>query len=236
MPAIRRLVLWDIDGTLMRVGPAGRNALERGAASVAGLTEVPFVQMGGKTDPQIVREIFTLAQLAEPHIDALLPRAIAEVEASLAAEEESIRRDGYLLPGVEALLRRLAGTEGVRQTVLTGNVVANAAVKLAAFGVERYLDVEAGAYGSDDADRTRLVPIALDRVNRLRGERYRPGDVWVIGDTTHDLACARAAGARCLLVGTGAEGFGAVRGLPADATVEDLSDTDHVMDVLMSPG
>jgi phosphoglycolate phosphatase-like HAD superfamily hydrolase len=229
---MRRLVLWDIDGTLVRVGPAGRNAIESGAARVAGLTEVPFVQMGGKTDPQIVREIFTLAQLAEHHIEDLLPRAIAEVEAALAAEEESIRRDGRVMPGVGALLERLAATEGVRQTVLTGNVVANAAVKLAAFGLERFLDVEAGAYGSDDADRTRLVPIARERVGRLRGEQYLPGEVWVIGDTAHDLACARAAGARCLVVGTGFDGYDAVRDLPADAILEDLSDTDRVVKIL----
>jgi phosphoglycolate phosphatase len=230
---MHRLVLWDIDGTLMRVGPAGRLALERGAARVAGLTEVPFVQMGGKTDPQIIREIFSLAQLADAHIDALLPKAIAEVEAALAAEEESIRRDGYLLPGVAGLLERLAATQGVRQTALTGNVVANAAVKLAAFGVDRYLDVEAGAYGSDNPDRTRLVPIALERVSRLRGEEYQPGEVWVIGDTVHDLTCARAAGVRCLLVGTGADGYGAVRDLPADAILEDLSDVDRALGVLM---
>ena len=229
-----RLILWDIDGTLVRVGPAGREALELGAARAAQLTEVPKVDMGGKTDPQIVREIFALADLAEDRIERLLPVALRGVEQALADAEERVRRDGIVLPGVVALLTRLGSQEGVRQTLVTGNVVANAALKLAAFGLDAYLDVEVGAYGTDHEDRTRLVPVALERVGLLRGSRYDPSQVWVIGDTRHDLACARAAGVRCLLVGTGAGGFDAVRDLEADAVFPDLSDTTAVLKVLAS--
>jgi phosphoglycolate phosphatase-like HAD superfamily hydrolase len=232
-PVRRRLILWDIDGTLVHAGPAGREALERGAALAGGLVEVPPVAMSGKTDPQIVREIFTLAELADDHIERLMPEALAAVELALAAAEDRIRSDGRVLPGVVEVLERLAATGGVHQSLVTGNLIANAALKLTALGLAGYLDVEAGAYGTDHADRDRLVPIARERVGRLRGEQYRPGEVWVIGDTEHDLACARAAGVRCLLVGTGNAGVERVRRLPADAVLADLADTGAVLRILL---
>ncbi|MGI8759540.1 MAG: HAD hydrolase-like protein, partial [Acidimicrobiales bacterium] len=123
---------------------------------------------------------------------------------------------------------------GFRQTLLTGNLMANAALKLAAFDLTKWLDVEVGAYGTDDPDRNALVPVALERVERLRGERYDPSDVWVVGDTANDLACARAGGARCLLVGTGRAGPAAVQHLGADAVLADLGDTEEVVRVLKS--
>lgn len=228
----RRLVLWDIDGTLIRSYGVGGRAIEEGVMAAAGLLEVPTVPMGGKTDPQIVREIFLAAEIAEDRIAELLPTALAHVEKALAAAEAELRRVGIVLPGVLELLDRLDALDGVRQTLLTGNLVANAALKVAAFDLGRYFDAEVGAYGSDDMDRAALVPIALERVARLRGETYEPDEVWVIGDTPNDLACARAGGVRCLLVGTGTGGIEAVRDAGADAAVEDLSDTESILTLL----
>jgi phosphoglycolate phosphatase-like HAD superfamily hydrolase len=118
---------------------------------------------------------------------------------------------------------------------VSGNLKANARVKVAAFGLDRWLDLEVGAYGSDDEDRTRLVPIALDRVDRLRGRRYRPQEAWVVGDTPADLACARAGGARCLLVATGRIPFEELAAAGPDALLPDLSDVDRVVTILLSP-
>lgn len=233
-PAPRRLVLWDIDGTLIRTGGVGALAIEAGAVEAAALVDVPAVRMSGKTDPQILREIFAAAEIAEDRIVELLPHAIAAVERALAAAESDLRRHGSVLPGVVATMERLAARPGVRQTLVTGNLAANAAVKLAAFDLTRHLDVEVGAYGSDHAERDALVPIALERVQRVRGERFERSEVWVIGDTPRDLACARAAGVRCLLVGTGATGLAGVRALGADAVLADLSDPDEVLDILLS--
>ena len=109
----------------------------------------------------------------------------------------------------------------------------NAAVKVGAFGLEGYFDLPVGAYGDDSAERELLVPIALGRARELRGETYEPEQVWVIGDTARDLACGRAAGVRCLLVGTGRDGFEAVRGLDADALLENLADTARVLGILL---
>ena len=118
---------------------------------------------------------------------------------------------------------------------MTGNLTGNAAVKLAAFELNAYFDVDVGAYGSDHPDRNELVPIALERVERRRGERYLPHEVWVIGDTPGDLACAHAAGVRCLLVGTGQIPIAELRSLGADVVLADLTNTEQVIEILTAP-
>lgn len=192
------------------------------------LTSVPHVVMSGKTDPQIIREIFTAAAVDDDRIDALLPTTMTAAEAALAAAEEELRETGMVLPGVVDVLERLQATVGVRQTLLTGNLTANAALKVGAFGLTDYFDFEVGAYGTDHADRLELVPIALERVQRLRGEAYAPHEVWVIGDTDNDLACARAAGARCLIVGEEFPDASAA----ADAALDDLRDVENAVALL----
>jgi phosphoglycolate phosphatase-like HAD superfamily hydrolase len=231
--AARRLLLWDVDGTLVSCGPAGREALEAGTRLAGGPDTLPHLSMSGKTDPQILAEMLQGAGVAPADVDALVPRALAESERVLAGWRERIRREGRVHPGVQHLLGELAGRAGVRQTLVTGNVAANAAVKVGAFGLDGYLDLPVGAYGDDHAERDRLVPIALDRVRELRGETYAPDQVWVIGDTDRDLRCARAAGVRCLLVGTGRDGFDGVRDLAADAVLENLAATQSVLAILL---
>ena len=222
MAGVGRLLLWDIDGTLIHGG-----GVVDGAPA-----DVPIVDMHGKTDPQILREIFEAAEVDASLLDAHVADAVRAAEANLLATEAELRAKGGTHPGVVEVLERLHGMSGIRQTLLTGNIVANAAIKLAAFELTGLFDFEVGAYGTDHEDRLELVPIALERVERLRGERYDPGDVWVIGDTAADLACARAGGVRCLLVGTGAPGWAGVRDLGADHALPDLSDVEHVVEVL----
>ena len=101
---LRRLVLWDIDGTLLTTGPIGRRALELGACRAAGLAEVPWVAMAGKTDPEILRELLLLAGLAPEDVRRALPRALEEAERVLAAGADRMRADGIVHPGVPELL------------------------------------------------------------------------------------------------------------------------------------
>ena len=163
---------------------------------------MPRIVMSGKTDPQILREIFRAAALADEHIDTLLPDAMAAAEQALADAEHELRETGHVLPGVVELLRAAATTpRASARRCSPATSPPNAAVKVAAFGLTEFFDAEVGAYGTDHADRLELVPIALERVARFRGERYDPDEVWVVGDTANDLACARAGGVRCLLVG-----------------------------------
>jgi phosphoglycolate phosphatase-like HAD superfamily hydrolase len=129
------------------------------------------------------------------------------------------------MPGVAELLTRLHDTPDVVSSVLTGNIEPNGRLKVAAFGLDRWLDLDVGAYGSDDHDRNNLVPIALAKLSR-RGVDVPAADTWVVGDTPRDLECARAGGARCLLVGTGRFPTGELLALGPDAAVDDLRDVD----------
>ena len=143
-----------------------------------------------------------------------------------------VAEDGSACSGAPELLQALAADERLHLSVLTGNIAPNAVVKLAAFGLDKWLDLETGAYGSDSEDRQALVPVALGRLASLRGARLAPGATWVIGDTPLDYECARAAGAHCLLVATGRYALQELEGLGADAVLADLAATEAVVGLL----
>jgi phosphoglycolate phosphatase len=167
--------------------------------------------------------------------DRHLPIVLDRLESELAASVDLMRERGAVLPGVPDVLASLHADRGhVAQSVLTGNTAANAATKVIAFGLDRWLDLEIGAYGSDNSDRRTLVPVAIQRAADLRGWSLAPRDVWVVGDTPHDFACARAGGARSMLVATGRTPIEELLQLGADAVFEDLSDVDAVVHLLQS--
>lgn len=229
-----RLVLWDVDGTLIHSSGIGSEVFDRAFEQLLGLTPdariSKRIRLSGKTDPQIALEYLELMEIDEPAVQ--LPLVLKLLEAELAAAAELLAANGSACPGVPGLLARLAATEGVHQTLLTGNLAANALVKVAAFGLDQWLDLEIGAYGSDHVDRRELVPIARERAARLRGLEVEPHDIWVVGDTERDLACGRAAGVACLLVATGGTGREELASLQPDAVMDDLSDTDAAFDLL----
>lgn len=229
-----RLVLWDVDGTLVRVGAVGREAFDVAVARVFGREVVGHgVAMAGKTDPQICREILTATELAvEEEVTGHLATVLEHLESELASSAERIRAEGRVLPGVEEVLSRLHDDPAILQSVLTGNTAANAAVKLSSFGLHRFLDLDIGAFGSDHHDRRELVPIAIGKARQLRGRSFSQEEVWVVGDTANDFACARAGGAHCVLVATGSSPVEELRGLGADAVFDDLSDVDRVVELL----
>ena len=228
-------MLWDVDGTLLRSNGVAQRAFDLAAEHVLGRPPGEHeVRMSGKTDPLIALEILLFAGLSDEEARELLPKVVERLEAELAEARELVREQGYVMPGVETVLAELHDDAWVVQSVLTGNTAANAAVKLEAFALDRWLDLEVGAFGSDDPDREQLVPIALDRVRRLRGHDLGPEDVWVVGDTPRDLACARAGGARCLLVATGRFSFDELDAEDADELLPDLTDTDRVVKLLRS--
>lgn len=226
-----RVVLWDVDGTLVHTSGIGAAVFDRALERVVGAPPPARLLLSGKTDPQIAREYLVLMSVADP--DGHVPAVIEVLEAEVAAAAARIAEAGWALPGVEELLARLAGEATVHQTVLTGNTRANATVKVTAFGLERWLDLDAGAYGSDHADRRELVPVARERARRLRGVDAGPGDVWVVGDSANDLACARAGGARCLLVATGRTTYDELAALGPDALMADLSNVDAAWQLLV---
>ena len=226
----KRLILWDIDGTLLRGGSVAGTAFAAAVEKVVGRPAGDHgVRFGGKTDPQIVREILAVLDLHD-QVEEHEASIIAELERGLRDGRDQMQAEGFVLPGVPELLEALRAT-GAVQTVLTGNTAANAAVKVDAFELRPWLDLEVGAFGSDHHDRNQLVPIAVERAT----QRYGPVDrrhTWVIGDTPFDAACARAGGVRCLLVATGHSPRADLDGAGADRVLDDLSATAEVVDLL----
>ncbi len=127
------------------------------------------------------------------------------------------------------MLERLGREQGVLQSLLTGNIEPNAAVKLGAFGLDRHLDFEVGAYGSDHPVRGELVAIARRKAERKHGLTIKPGQVVLVGDTPLDIAAAREGGARAIGVATGPYGGEALNESGADAVLPDLGDTEAVL-------
>jgi phosphoglycolate phosphatase len=231
-----QLVLWDVDGTLIDSQGIGAEVFDLAFRHAHGLALDARirdrVRLGGKTDPQIALEYLEVLGIDNPRAHVAEVLALLEVET--AAASDRLAAIGDSLPGVSDLLARLAAADGIHQTLLTGNLAANAAVKVTAFGLDQWLDLEIGAYGSDDADRCRLVPVALERARRLRGIDVEADETWVVGDTARDLACARAGGVRCLLVATGGPTLSQLAALEPDAVLEDLSDVEAVFKILTS--
>jgi phosphoglycolate phosphatase-like HAD superfamily hydrolase len=231
-----RLVLWDVDGTLVRAGGLGSESFQLAITDAlqrdlgAGFHQ--RVRMSGKTDPQIARELLAIAELGDEEVEVALPEVLRRLEHHLAEGEHRMREQGRALPGAAEVLGKLSAADGVVQSVLTGNLAANAVVKLRAFGLDPWIDFDIGAYGSDHHDREELVPIALAKASARYGDGVSAADTWVVGDTPRDLACAQAGGARCALVATGRYRRDELEGIGADVVLDDLSDVDAVVELL----
>jgi phosphoglycolate phosphatase-like HAD superfamily hydrolase len=210
------LVLWDIDGTLVDSAGHGRFAFEDAFRTVVG-RDPEWVDYAGRTDHQIA-----LSMLNGSHEQ--LSDVLEGLAANLAARRDAIAAEGHIYPGVRETLSALHERDGVVQSLLTGNVEPNAAVKVGAFGLERWLDLEAGAYGSDPHERrSDLVAVARKRAAERYGE---PTGAVLVGDTPLDVLAAREAGARAVAVATGFADLGALRASEPDALLQDLSDTE----------
>jgi phosphoglycolate phosphatase len=231
-PMIRRVLLWDVDGTLVKTGGLGAAVFDVALERVLGVQPGVRVRMSGKTDPQIVREY--LSDMGIDETPDLIEAVLGHIEKELAAVAATGRlaAEGMACPGAATILAELATHPTVLSTLVTGNVYPNAVVKVTAFGLDKWLDLRVGAYGSDNHDRTVLVPRAMSRVAEQTGWRADPNQVWVIGDTPRDLECARSAGVRCLLVGTGRYTADSLEGIGANAVLDDLSDTTAVVNLL----
>ncbi len=228
-------MLWDVDGTLVDTAGVTAQSFDRAVEAVLGRHPGKHqVAMSGRTDPSIALEILAFAGLGDDEARRRLDGVLLHLEAELAEAAAAFREKGRVLPGVEKVLARLHDDASVTQSVLTGNTAANASVKLSTFGLARWLDLDIGAFGSDRHDRDELVPVALGRARRLRRRSFAPEEVWVVGDTPRDLACARAAGARCLLVATGRTPAGELRRAGADHALDYLSDAERVCDLLLA--
>jgi phosphoglycolate phosphatase len=211
------LVLWDVDGTLVYTAGHGRFAFNEAFEAVVGRTPEQQVDFAGRTDHQIA---LTMLGGERDH----LPRVLEELADALDARKEAMKAEGYAYPGVAEVLEALHARDDVVQSLLTGNIEVNAAVKVSAFGLERWLDFEVGAYGSDPhEERSDLVAVARERAAAKYAE---PTGAVLVGDTPLDVRAAREAGARAVAVATGFADPEELRASGPDAYLDDLSDTD----------
>jgi phosphoglycolate phosphatase-like HAD superfamily hydrolase len=190
-----------------------------------------MISTAGRTDPDIALEFLARHGVAdgESRLDAFH----AALVAALATRAEQMRERGRALPGVERALETVRRQPGVAQSLLTGNVEANAVLKLASVGLDGYVDFEIGAYGSDHRDRGRLVEVARAKAMAKFGVELDPSAVVVIGDTPLDVAAARAGGARVIAVATGHYDLEALAATAPDAVFEDLTDTEAVVAAIL---
>jgi phosphoglycolate phosphatase-like HAD superfamily hydrolase len=222
-----RLILWDIDGTLVQAGEVGRDIFTEAFQAVLGrapdqVTAKALV-MAGRTDPEIALEFLAAHELeGERH----LPAFSAALVTALAAKAAVIRDRGRALPGARDILDTLDRTDGVVQSLLTGNVQPNALLKLASFELDGYLDFEVGGFGSDHHHRPSLVQVARDKAERKYGTTFDGTATVLVGDTPLDVAAGKAGGARVVAVATGPYRAEELAATGADAVLKDLRDTE----------
>lgn len=226
------VVLFDIDGTLLRSGGAARGALEKAMQKVYGVAPQPHVVLDGKTDPQIVRE---LALSGTGMQQAEVDERIADFyEAYLSILRESIADSPgriQLFPGVANLIEALRSREDVTIGLLTGNIEEGAYLKVAAAGLDPTI-FRVGSFGSDHPVRNELAAIARKRVCSLLEQEVANDRIVVTGDTPHDISCGRAIGARTIGVATGRYSVVDLRAAGADVALPDLTDTQLVMETI----
>jgi phosphoglycolate phosphatase-like HAD superfamily hydrolase len=228
-----KLLLFDIDGTLMVTRGTGRNAMEISVRDVIGRpVSTRGVDFSGRTDPQILRDILLQNGLTEEEadgaLDAILKRFVEVFEATF---EPALAR---VMPGVHRLLDRLAERDDVQLALLTGNLEATAYMKVDGIGLQGYFPF--GAFGSDHPDRYQLPPFALRRAESHTARRYEGKDVVIIGDTKHDILCGRSLNVFSVAVTTGHHDRATLAVHEPDLLLDDLSDAEAFIDrVILAP-
>jgi len=227
-----RVVLFDIDGTILRSGGVGRIAMERALTRVFGSPGSSDYHYDGKTDKQIVRETMRLQGLADEQIDERMSALLEEYLAGLRSELASGARTVHVFPGVLALLDELEREASVVIGLLTGNIEHGARAKLGAAGIDigRF---RVNAFGSDHEHRPELPAVAQRRAAELLGAAVDGNRLIVIGDTPADIRCGESIGARAIGVATGRYTVDELSEHGPYAVFETLSDTEDVLQRIM---
>jgi len=226
----RRFILFDIDHTLIDSGGAGIVALNKALEDVTGISNgFNGISCAGKTDVQILRE--AMSKFSMSLDDGMIPRLLNRYLEHL--RDAMLARNGRVKPGVCDLLERLELEENFEMGLLTGNIEQGARIKLERFSLNRFFPV--GAFGDDGEDRNRLLPIAVERLSRVRGVSVDYANCIVVGDTPRDVDCAKAHGAASIAVATGPFSIEALRETTAELVLADLSDTDAIVNWMRNP-
>ena len=228
-----RVVLFDIDGTILRSGGVGRIAMEAALTNVFGSPGSREYHYDGKTDKQIVRETMRLEGLTDEEIDARMPELLDRYLDGLHSELASGERQVHVFPGVREILDELEQQESVVLGLLTGNIEPGARAKLGAAGID-IKRFRVNAFGSDHEHRPELPGVAQRRANDLLGREIQGDRLIVIGDTPADIRCGESIGARAIGVATGRYTVDELASHGAYAVFETLADTPAVLDRIMN--
>jgi phosphoglycolate phosphatase len=227
---MRRLVLFDIDGTILTDRGASRAAFGDALHAVYGYDgELSRYDFSGRTDPQIAHMVLRDAGHAPEAIDAALPRLWERYLAGLArnATPERVK----VMPGIPELLAELESHAEVVLALLTGNIEPGARLKLAGPGLNDYFPF--GAFGSDSADRTQLPPIAMERASAHFGRDFRGADVVIIGDSIYDVRCGVPYEATTIAVASGKTPAETLRAENPRHFFESAEDLGAMMDAIL---
>lgn len=216
-----RLILWDIDHTLIETRGLGSQLARAAFAQITGQHFDELAEATGKTEPVIVAETLRLHGI-EPTESHQQQYAQALPE-QYRRHANQLRARGRELPGAREALDALAKIPGVVQTVLTGNYRAVAAVKLDTFDLNQHIDLDIGAYAEDGTDRATIVPVAQRRASTKYHHQFSHNNTIIIGDTTHDIAAAHHGGAAIVAVATGRDSANDLRNAGAEIVLADLT-------------
>lgn len=217
-----KLILFDIDGTLIDSGGAGTRSLDLAFKELFSIDNAfEGIGMAGKTDIQIMKEAIAKHNLRSNN--GILPEIMKAYLGNLIIEINNDKR--HIKPGIEEALKMLVSGNGNYQLgLLTGNIEQGARIKLEPFGLNSYFP--SGAFGNDHEDRNKLLPIAAERFKTISGKAIDFKDCIIVGDTPMDVYCAKPYGASCIAVATGPYSVSSLVEAGADVVMEDLSDTN----------
>jgi len=233
MRSSRRVLLFDIDGTLIHCGGAGGRALRQAFCEEFDIQEFRSVQLQGRTDLGILNE---LLQLHEIHVNEENRQRVCNRYFSLLPDHLALLHQQSLariLPGADQLLELLSDQMQFVVGILTGNMPASAQIKLQHFQLWDYFQL--GIFGDLSDHRPNLAGPALELIAEFCGQEVEGDSIVIIGDTPLDIHLAQAMQARCLAVGTGGFSSADLRSEGADFVVEDLSDQDTILEWMLRP-
>jgi phosphoglycolate phosphatase-like HAD superfamily hydrolase len=221
---MNKFVLFDIDGTLIDPGGAGRRSVSKAFYQAFSIRDAfAGVTMAGKTDIQIMKEGLSIHGLSSG--DGVLASIVSQYIGNLRIEINN--KGKHVMPGVVGLLNALKTGDGYWLGLLTGNIERGARIKLGAFDLNKYFPI--GAFGDDNEDRNRLLPVAVEKLRKVENIDINYSDCIVIGDTPKDVQCSKPFGATSIVVSTGPYSYESLLEAGADYVLRDLS---HAMDLI----
>lgn len=228
---MQRLVLFDIDETMISSDGAGRRAISKVLYEHYGVPEDAMrVSMSGKTDPQILQEIFSNCgkqSVFDDHFQHIFELYLGVLEEEIATSRYWIVHDGVM-----ELLDELVLNDQVFIGLLTGNIERGAFMKLNHCGLTKYFEI--GAYGSDSANRLDLPAVAAERAKSKFQRTFSPPEIVIIGDSVNDILCAKGFGAKSIAVNTGKTTWQELEALGPDYLFSSLKDTQKVLNAIFA--